>query len=232
LTITDDVTLKIKINSLKINRDFIAQLIRKFEEEKAKIPQDKIYQLSYRLYLENCDEVEPKTSEKFREQIQDKSVIGFRIYLTSRHKDITLWIKESIRECEISTKNYDDDTWAPGVKSQLENLFKKYKTIGGMLSAPINLGISLLLASLIAYSFIIIYSQTMNRIIDDDLILTGVIVGGNTIIGFYHLINWLFPKIETEYMNRVKHRMKILGGMATLIILPILRDIIMTFLLR
>ena len=228
----DNEKLKINIKSIKINRDFITELTNIFEAELSKIPSDEIGRLSYLIYYEDGGESEPKTTEKFKNAIQDKRVNGFKIDLSSRHKGITFWIIGGIRECKITTTDYDDDNWGRGVKSKFSDLVDDYKTVGGALSDSIVIIFSLLLSIVTAFLFILTYSPITHKVIDESIIFLGVIIGGNTILGFHYLLNWLFPKIETEYMKRVKYRKQILGGMVTLLILPVLRDIIFSFLLR
>jgi hypothetical protein len=222
--------LNIQPKTVKINKDFIEDLTKIFEKEMYKIPEDERPELKFTVYLEGDEDFDPINLEKFKKSIQNKKVKGFRIMLDSLRKEIIVNVRDYSRECEFITNKYHDDTWAKGIKKEMGDLFEQYRTVRNKLPIVV---FAILLGLATIYVLVVGISFMSGRKTDDPALVTAAIsIGGNAIWGYYYFFSWLFPRNETEFMERIKFRKLIIGGIVSGLPLFIVAQIITSFLSR
>jgi hypothetical protein len=217
-------------NAVKLNIEFVSDLGKLMDDLLNKIPAEERPRLTYTIKYDKRER-ETSSTEIFRDLMKRKGVVGFNIWFRSIARSIRVYVEDYRIGCEISTENSSDDNWAIGVRERLSDIFNQHKSIRSTLSN----NKSILFKLLLSFCMSLFMTFIINEIFTLDRGSLYIILGFGT-YGVYWifnpLINWLFPKIETEYMNRVKYRKLIIVGIVSELILPIPSAVITSFLLR
>lgn len=217
------------VNAVKLNADFVFDMSKLMDDVFRKIPIEERPRITYTVIFGKRQR-ETGSTEIFRDLMKRKDVVGFNVWLRSSARTIRLYVEDYKIGCEVSTENSSDDNWVIGVSDRISEIFNQHKSIRTTLSN----NKSILFKLLLSFCMSLFITFIINEIFTVERDALYLIFGFGT-YGFYWifnpLINWLFPKIETEHMNRVKHRKFIFTLIVTEILSPI-PALIVSFLLR
>ena len=215
-----------------MNKDFIYQLSNRLEEETKKIPPEENPDITYTIYYGKEDEKETPNVEKFRILMQDRKVKEARIWIYSTSKKIYTHIQDYKIGCEVKNENAIDDNWAIGVRTRLFEIFERHKAIRHSLTTARLVPLSLLISACFSYIIFLIIDRTSKIEYNDNFVIFLVVLTFDILLGVFYLFRWLFPKIETEFMERIKFRKMILAGIIGGLPLFMIGIFITSFLLR
>ncbi len=107
----------------------------------------------------------------------------------------------------ISADN--DDRWIQGVRGQINDIFRNYKTWFDLFHAEWMYAIPVYIGVIFAFGFLV-YAVlvVLFPLGSPNLVIYFIIVGMVSISGYFWalFLSWLFPKFETEYMSQVRLR--------------------------
>ena len=216
--------LPLVIKSMRLNQDLINDLHKTLENEFSKISEKASIRKTYFIYFEKDHEREAEDLEEFKEEIMNEIATGFQLTFDSESAEVNIDAKMDDIKCYIKSKKMSGD-WALVTKSGLSDTFKKYRTVRSSLSDSLIVAFSVLLACGLSYLISLFISKVVK--FDATFFLLYFALGAlGSFYLFCFLILWLFPKIETEYMSRVKHRNQILTFILGSIAIPIVLEII------
>jgi hypothetical protein len=200
LSVVDKEKIEFTVNAIKINKDMVYDLTRLMEEESKKIPEEEHAQLTYTVYFDKNEERETSSADKFTRYSDDKRVRGLRIWLYSTTKKMYVHIQDYKIGGDISTENSSDENWVIGMKTRLSAIFDQYKAIRSGLTSARLIIVSLLIS--VALSFVLtLMIDKVTKLEYVNFIGYVMLWTFSLVWGFYYLLEWLFPKLETEYMK-------------------------------
>jgi hypothetical protein len=186
--------------------------------------------------MKQGDDDKPNVTYEIKEKTRDfethNSEDFIRKAITRDLKRIKIWYQLGERRITIDiamerwgdsdyTVEGNDRTWVDGITARLDAIFKKYKTNNDLFhgrwknAIPIYIGLAVLVAGTIislGMTFDPVDPNGDNNL--DEYTILGGVASVLSLAGWYALLNWLFPKSETEFTPQRKYRKKLLAGIS------------------
>jgi hypothetical protein len=174
------------------------------------------------------EEQEYTSPEAFANIYISKDVEQITMYLRTQSKSV--WIDISmdsmiLNESHFSVEGFDTD-WVHGRTTELQTLFQKFSPNTDLYhdwrkALPIYASI-VTAQTVVLYLWLLTTDQFFRAFYE--IVIIGVSI--MSIVGWYFLFRWLFPRVETEHMRRPKVRKAVLGLIGAIIV-TILAEVIM-----